>query len=94
MKTETKLVYVKFCPFSENGISHCLFDLDMREHLADHSEYQFLCEIVLPVMARPDIEALATAKFDREIAEHVVSIEAIKIKKQQLLALDHDGGDS
>ena len=94
MKTETKLVYVSFSKYSDNGLSYHVFNTDMREHLESDDDYTFLCEIVVPVLTKRDIERIAVAKFDKEIAGHAVAIEALKTKIQQLLCLEHIGGES
>tara|TARA_R110000751_G_scaffold84196_1_gene168584 strand:+ start:493 stop:768 length:276 start_codon:yes stop_codon:yes gene_type:complete len=89
MKTETKLVYISFRKYADNGVSYHVFAENMREHLDKDADYAFLCEIVIPVVSGADVARLGIDKLDKEIADHCVAIEAIKVQKQQFLALEN-----
>ena len=94
MKTETKLMYVSFSKYSDNGLSYHVFAEDMREHLAKDSDYMFLCEIVIPIVSGADISKMALDTLHNQIADHQMEIENLIAKKHQLLAIEHDGGES
>jgi hypothetical protein len=94
MKTETRLMYVSFSKYSDNGLSYHVFDTDMREHLSKNADYAFLCEIVIPVVNGADVANMAIDALHNEIADHQVEIENLLAKKQQFLAIEHDGGES
>lgn len=93
MKTETKLVYIRFNQHSEDGISYYLHDEAMRKYMDAESDAKFLCEVVVPKVSKADVAELGLSEFDKEIAKHAIAIEAIKVKKQQFLAIEHDGGE-
>tara|TARA_B110000881_G_scaffold218885_1_gene239365 strand:+ start:4576 stop:4860 length:285 start_codon:yes stop_codon:yes gene_type:complete len=94
MKTETKLVYIRFNQHSENGVCYYLHDEAMRKYMDAESDTKFLCEVVVPAVSKADIAELGLSEFDKEIAKHAIAIEALQVKKQQFLAIEHDGDKS
>ncbi len=88
MKLETKLIFISFSKYATDGINYHVFPNEecMRQSLDKDPEFTFLCEIVVPGVSKADVAAMATGKFDQEIADHCVAIEALTAKKQQFLA--------
>ena len=93
MKTETRLIYVSFSKYSDNGVAYHVFDEDLREHLDKQEEYSFLCDVVLPHISSADISKLATNSFDYEIAQHAAAIEMLNADRQKFLAIEHNPGE-
>ena len=97
MKTIKKLIYSKFCSHSRNGVSHLIFDLDMKDHMKASPEFTLIMEVELPMPSSEEIVESGVASIDAEISEiNAVTykkIERLKEKKQQLLAITYDNGD-
>jgi len=96
MNTETKLAYISFSKYKDSGFNYHLFDNEpsMRKNLDEDPEFKFLCEVVVPVVSKADVAQLGMSILDKEIADHAVAIAKLEAKKQQFLAIEHDGGES
>ena len=91
MKTETKLVYVVFSEYSDRG-TYSMHDESMRKHMANNeTAHKFLCEVQVPVVSKADLSSMAVGNIDKQIADLAVAIEALQVKKQQFLAIEHNG---
>jgi len=93
MKTKTQLVYFRSNQYSEDGISYYLYDENMRDYMELQTDAKFLCEVVVPEVSKADVAELGLSEFDKEIAKHAAAIEALQVKKQQFLALEHNGSE-
>lgn len=92
-----QLIYAKFCEYSPTGISYLIHDEYMREHLDSSGEYTFVTEIDVPEIDNSEVVKMGVKSIDESIAkinaESHREIEALKAKKEQLLALTHDSGE-
>ena len=60
----------------------------------DSDDYEYLCDVMVPVISEDKKRDMAISAIDKEIADKQVGINRLIEKKSQLLALTHDKQES
>jgi hypothetical protein len=87
-------IFYKFSEYMDDGVSyHCIKDED-KDLFSSISEYTYLRDVDLPEVDKDKIIQSGVAEIDKNIAALQLKINQQVEKKQQLLAITHDKGET
>ena len=88
IKTELMHVFLQACEYS--GANRVLIKEESKEYFDSLDEYEYLCDVMVPVVTEEKKRDMAISAIDKEIADKQVGINRLIEKKSQLLAITHD----
>jgi hypothetical protein len=87
-------IFTSFCEYEKNGVYYTVVKEEDLKLFSSMHKYKYLCDIELPDVDSSEIIQSGVAQIDSNIAALQLKINQQVEKKQQLLAITHDKGET
>ena len=92
MKKEikTEMMHVFLAQSQYSGVTYSLMTRAEKETFDNAEDYEYLCDVMVPVVTEDKKRDMAISAIDKEIADKQVGITRLIEKKSQLMAITHN----